>query len=129
MLIIALMFGFDAAEIAMMPPRRSPELWPVEILTDFGKDDYVLALLRRRGDRDGARVSVAARRRADAAARGSATFVEYLFLALAVPLFVTELIKRAVGRGRPFVGGKADPFNFLPFTGPRPISVFRRRMR
>ena len=44
-LILALMFGLDATEIGMMPPRRSPGLWPVEILTDFGKDEYVLALL------------------------------------------------------------------------------------
>jgi membrane-associated phospholipid phosphatase len=122
-LIPALMFGFDATEIAMMPPRKSPELWPVEILTDFGKDDYVLALLAA------AAIVMAL---AFPLLRGAArtrllrlgTFVEYLFLSLAVPLFVTELIKRAVGRGRPFVGGKADPFNFLPFHGAEPYFGF-----
>ena len=44
-LVVILMFTFDAAEIAMMPPRKSPGLWPFAILTDFGKDDYVLAAL------------------------------------------------------------------------------------
>src|SRR5262245_14511079 len=44
-LVVILMFTFDAAEIAMMPPRKSPDLWPVAILTDFGKDEYVLTAL------------------------------------------------------------------------------------
>jgi undecaprenyl-diphosphatase len=36
---------------------------------------------------------------------------------VALPVFVAELIKWTVGRGRPFVGGKANAFNFVPFTG------------
>ena len=35
----------------------------------------------------------------------------------ALPVFIAELIKWTVGRGRPFVSGKADAFNFVPFTG------------
>ena len=34
--IIALMYAFDVREISLMPPRGTPELWPVRILTDFG---------------------------------------------------------------------------------------------
>jgi len=52
--IVALMVGFDAWEIGAMPPRGTANLRPVRILTDFGKDTYVLwtlalmlALLRR----------------------------------------------------------------------------------
>jgi membrane-associated phospholipid phosphatase len=30
---------------------------------------------------------------------------------------VTEVLKYAIGRGRPFVGGKANAFNFVPFAG------------
>jgi membrane-associated phospholipid phosphatase len=41
-----------------------------------------------------------------------------------VPIIATEMIKRAVGRGRPFVGGKADPLNFLPFHGAEPYFSF-----
>ena len=40
--IAVLMFGFDATEIAWMPPRGTPSLWPVRIVTDFGMDVYVL---------------------------------------------------------------------------------------
>jgi membrane-associated phospholipid phosphatase len=122
-LIVALMFGFDAAEIARMPPRKSPQLWPVEILTDFGKDEYVMAVLA---------AAAAAIALAFPLVRGVARtrllrlgiFIEYLFLSVLVPTMVTELIKRAVGRGRPFVGGKADPFNFLPFHGAEPYFSF-----
>src|SRR6516165_1678478 len=40
--IVALMFSFDATEISMMPKRGVPDLWPARVLTDFGKDEYVL---------------------------------------------------------------------------------------
>jgi undecaprenyl-diphosphatase len=115
-LIIILMFVFDATEIGLMPKRGSPELWPVRIVTDFGKDEYVLwtlavalvisalayPLVRSSGRPALARLAIR---------------VEYLFLAVALPVFVAEAIKWIVGRGRPFVGGKADAFNFVPFTG------------
>ena len=114
--IIALMFFFDAREIALMPARGSPDLWPVRILTDFGKDEYVLwplaAML----------IVIALTSPALAATRRArwlhfGTRVQYLFLAVLVPVLATEVIKWAVGRGRPFVGGNANPFNFVPFTG------------
>ena len=44
-LVVALMIWFDAQEIALMPPRGTASLWPFRILTDFGKDNYVLLLL------------------------------------------------------------------------------------
>jgi len=34
-----------------------------------------------------------------------------------VPLLPGELFKWIVGRGRPFVGGEANPFNYVPFAG------------
>jgi len=43
--IIALMYAFDTREIVLMPARGTGSLWPVRILTDFGKDAYVLAAL------------------------------------------------------------------------------------
>src|ERR1700730_14480460 len=43
--IIALMYVLDAREISLMPPRGTPGLWPVRILTDLGKDIYVLGAL------------------------------------------------------------------------------------
>jgi membrane-associated phospholipid phosphatase len=122
-LIVILMFGIDAAEIAMMPPRKSPGLWPLQILTDFGKDSYVLMAL------GAAAITIAI---AFPLLRGPprnrllrlGAYVEYLFLAVLVPVAVTEIIKRVVGRGRPFVGGSADPFNFQPFHGAEPYFSF-----
>ena len=40
--IIALMYLLDATEIGWMPTRGTPSLWPIRILTDFGKSAYVL---------------------------------------------------------------------------------------
>jgi undecaprenyl-diphosphatase len=122
-LVVILMFTFDAAEIAVMPPRKSPGLWPLVILTDFGKDTYVLTALAVMGF---------AITLAFPLLRGQARIrllrlgasVEYLFLAVLVPVIATEIIKRVAGRGRPFVGGKADPFNFLPFHGAEPYFSF-----
>ncbi|MGY3359042.1 membrane-associated phospholipid phosphatase [Bradyrhizobium sp. GM0.4] len=48
-----------------------------------------------------------------ASARGCSS----CFLSVAVPIFVAEILKYLIGRGRPFVGGKANPFNFIPFEG------------
>src|SRR5882762_11265420 len=40
--IIVLMYALDATEIGWMPPRGTAWLWPVRILTAFGKSTYVL---------------------------------------------------------------------------------------
>lgn len=114
--IVALMIGFDAREIGMMPPRGTASLWPVHILTDFGKDSYVLSLL-------GAMLIVVAvaapamRSISQARLLALGLRLQFLFLAVLVPLLPGELLKWVVGRGRPFVGGEANPFNFVHFTG------------
>jgi membrane-associated phospholipid phosphatase len=114
--IVGLMIALDVRAIAVMPLRDSPGLRPVRILTDFGKDAYVLYLLMailvvvalaspllRETNRAGLlRIGVQA---------------QYLFLAVLFPVLVTEVLKWVAGRGRPFVGGKANPFNFVPFAG------------
>lgn len=115
-LVLLLMVGFDATEIGLMPPRGTASLWWVKILTDFGKDAYVLSALAA------AVVAVAViapfwprvsrERLFDLAAH-----VQFLLLAVLIPLACTEVLKWAIGRGRPFVGGKANAFNFQPFNG------------
>jgi undecaprenyl-diphosphatase len=114
--VIVLMIGLDAREIALMPPRGTPDLWPVRILTDFGKDAYVLWVLVT------ALIGIAL---AIPLLQGTTrerwlhfrTQLEYLFVAVLVPVLFTEVVKWVVGRGRPFVGGKANVLNFAPFTG------------
>ena len=48
---------------------------------------------------------------------GLGTRLQFLFLSVAVAVFAAEILKFVIGRGRPFVGGKANPFNFVPFQG------------
>jgi membrane-associated phospholipid phosphatase len=114
--VVALLFAFDATEIGLMPRRGTPSLWPFRILTDFGNDAYVLWLLAA------ALVVIAlvcAGLKGKARARwlSLGTQAEYLFFAVLFPVLVAEMVKWTVGRGRPFVGGKASPFNFAPFAG------------
>lgn len=115
-LIIALMLAFDQTEIQLMPARGTPSLWPIRILTDFGKDENVLSVL---GAVLVAIALVAAgfhgTRRA--LLLGLGTRLQFLFLSVALSVFVAEILKYLIGRGRPFVGGKANPFNFIPFDG------------
>jgi undecaprenyl-diphosphatase len=115
-LVVALMFGFDATEISLMPPRGDPSVWPARIVTDFGKDSYVIialaAALVVMGLAFPLKHGASRARLLRFAGR-----IEYLLLAVALPVAFTEVIKYVVGRGRPFVGGKANPFNFEPFTG------------
>lgn len=121
--IIALMYSLDAWEIGLMPPRGTASLWPVRILTEFGKDAYVLACLA------GmllviALVAVTLRGASRARLLGFGLRLQFLFFAVLVPLLAGELIKWAVGRGRPYVGGKADSFNFAPFAGTEAYASF-----
>jgi membrane-associated phospholipid phosphatase len=121
--IVALMYVLDAREIALMPPRGSAGLWPVRILTDFGKSAYVLWLLAA------ALLAVAlAAPRLRAASRTSllafGTRLQFLFFAALVPVLLGELIKWIVGRGRPFVGGEANAFNFAHFAGTEAYASF-----
>ena len=115
-LVIVLMVAFDQTEIQLMPVRGTPALWPIRILTDFGMDENVLSVL-------GAALVIVALVAAGmhgtrrALLLGFGTRLQYLFLSVAVSVFVAEILKYLIGRGRPFVGGKANPFNFIPFEG------------
>ncbi|MDD1521856.1 MULTISPECIES: phosphatase PAP2 family protein [Bradyrhizobium] len=115
-LVIVLMVAFDQTEILLMPPRGTPSLWPIRILTDFGKDEYILSVM-------GAALVVLAlvaaglRGSRRALLLGFGTRLQFMFLSVAVSAFVAEILKYLIGRGRPFVGGTANPFNFVPFEG------------
>ena len=122
-LIIALMYVLDAREIGLMPTRGTPSLWPVRIVTEFGKDNYVLLALGTM------LLAVAV---VSAALPGSSRAqllsfgmrLQFLFLAVLTPLLAGEALKWAVGRGRPFVGGAANAFNFAPFAGTEAFASF-----
>ena len=121
--IIALMYALDAREIALMPPRGNPDLWPVRILTDFGKSAYVLWLLA------GLLFVVAViapglRGMRRARLLGLGTRLQFVFLAVLLPVLTGEVLKWIIGRGRPFVGGEANAFNFVHFAGTEAYASF-----
>jgi undecaprenyl-diphosphatase len=114
--IVALMFLLDVWEIGLMPPRGSAGLGPVRIVTRFGTAAYVLWLLA---------IAMAVIAVVSPLRRGTArtrllafgTQVQFVFFAVLVPVLTGEVIKWVVGRGRPFVGGEANAFNFRHFAG------------
>jgi membrane-associated phospholipid phosphatase len=125
--VLALMVGFDTTEISMMPPRGAPGLWPVRILTDFGKAANVLWSLA------GLLLLVAIVSPAlHGPLRGPwrarllrfGTQLQFVFFAVLVPILAGEIVKWIVGRGRPFVGGKANAFNFSHFAGTEAYASF-----
>jgi len=121
--VIALMYGFDAREIALMPPRGAASLWPVRLLTEFGKDGYVLSLLAAML-LVVALVAAASRGNSRSRLVGFGLRLQFVFFAVLAPLLAGEVIKWIAGRGRPFVGGKANPFNFEPFAGTEAYASF-----
>jgi membrane-associated phospholipid phosphatase len=114
--ILVLMFTFDAFEIGLMPARGTPGLWPWRIVTDFGQDEYVLGVLAAAVILTILIVPLwpeASRSRL----LNFATHVQYFFFAVLTSVLAVQVLKLVIGRGRPFVGGKANAFNFEPFNG------------
>ena len=121
--ILALMYALDVREIGLMPARGTPGLWWVRILTDFGKSTYVLWSLA------GLLVAIAVispalRGIQRALLLGLGTRLQFVFFAVLLPVLTGELIKWIVGRGRPFVGGDANAFNFSHFAGTEAYASF-----
>jgi membrane-associated phospholipid phosphatase len=121
--IVVLMYMVDAREISLMPPRGAPSLWPVRIFTDLGKTALVLwALVAMM-----LAVAIISPRlrtipRSELLRFG--THLEFLFFSVLVPVLAGEVIKWIVGRGRPFVGGEANAFNFVHFAGTEAYASF-----
>jgi undecaprenyl-diphosphatase len=113
--IAALMFELDEREIGLMPARGTAALWPARILTDFGKAAYVLWVLAAI-----LAIILAATPRLRKTSRliwiSFGLRIQFLCLAVAVPMIAGEIVKGIVGRGRPFVGGHANAFNYSHFA-------------
>jgi undecaprenyl-diphosphatase len=117
------MFFLDVPAIQFMPPRGSAALFPVRIFTEFAKSEFVLAalafalvasalILRRLSNQQRLALSSLGIR------------LEYVFFSALVARIIGELIKVTVGRGRPFVGGAANAYNFSPFAGTEAFASF-----
>jgi undecaprenyl-diphosphatase len=109
------MFFLDTAASAWA--RAQPQWFRnvFERITDFGLSGWFLfpfgfALLCL-----AALISPTLPRLAQGVLTALAARFGFLFLAIGVPgLFVT-IVKRLIGRARPFVGGHDDPFLYMPF--------------
>jgi len=121
LIIGTLMFAVDVAAIKMMPPRGTASLWPVRHFTDLAKSEYVLwalagalifillVLPRLNGMSRSVLIAFGVR-------------VQYLFFSVLFAVLIGETLKYVVGRGRPFVGGEANAFNFSHFAGSEAFS-------
>ena len=121
--VIVLMVVLDANEIGWMPPRGIAWLWPVRILTDFGKSAYVLWTLAA-GLLLVALLLPGVGGMARPALGGFGARMLFVFFAVLLPVLFGEVIKNVVGRGRPFVGGQANAFNFQYFAGTEAFASF-----
>jgi membrane-associated phospholipid phosphatase len=104
----------DVAEAVKQMPRWIIEVF--DVLTDFGRSGWFLLPL------GGVLIAIAAlaspvlapiERRVLAAIAVRAGF---LFVAIAAPSLFVTLIKRMIGRARPYVVAHADPFLYVPFA-------------
>jgi hypothetical protein len=113
------MYALDATEIGWMPSRGTASLWPSH-LTDFGKSAYVWLLFAMLV----VVALVASRLQGVASLLLGLGTRRFVFFAVLVPVLTGELIKWMVGRGRPFVGGEANVFNFAHFAGTEAYASF-----
>jgi membrane-associated phospholipid phosphatase len=121
LVIGTLMLTIDVAAIRLMPPRGTASLWPLRLFTDLAKSTYVLwalfavliavllTLPRLSGSSRPVLVAFGVR-------------VQYLFFSVFIAMLSGEVIKYIVGRGRPFVGGEANAFNYAHFSGSEAFS-------
>ncbi len=115
-LIVVSMMVFDVPAIEAQLPRGAPQLWLVRIYTEFAEPEYFLwplGLATLIFVFAGAFAKTQVTRGVIAAIAVRAGF---LFLAVALPNAMTEIIKDLIGRARPFVGGTANAFLFSPFA-------------
>lgn len=114
--IVISMFFIDAAIIRLMPPRGSPELWPVRLYTDLGNSRIFLVPLSAALMALLCWTAISARRIANLVLASLAVRFAYILIAISLPGLFGKAVKGMIGRSRPFVGGEANAFYFLPFS-------------
>jgi undecaprenyl-diphosphatase len=116
--IVASMFALDAAASAWASQEPSWFRGLFERITNFGLSGWFLIPFAAAFIFLAAVISPALSRRSQGVLTALAARFGFLFLAIGVPgLFVT-IVKRLIGRARPFVGGGGhdDPFLYHPFV-------------
>ena len=93
--------------------------WVVDLfnfLTDFGTADWFLVPIGIGLLSIATLASPAGAHMSRLVLAAFAVRLGFVFAAIALPGLFTAVAKRLIGRARPFVGGDADPFRFLPFV-------------
>lgn len=114
-IFLVLMVFVDAAEVRAV--RRLPLWipWFFDQITDYGKSGWFLwpigILFLVLAALDQTKLT----RISQAVLAAVMVRVGFLFLAIAVPGLTVAIVKRMIGRARPFVGGSLDPYLFAPF--------------
>jgi membrane-associated phospholipid phosphatase len=115
-LIVAAMVLIDAPTIIAV---RSWPHWIVawfDWLTDFGTSDWFLVPIGLVLAAIAAIASPALTHTSRLVLAAMTVRLGFVFAAIALPGLVVTIGKRLIGRARPFVGGHADPFLYLPFS-------------
>jgi len=114
--IVAAMIFIDVS--AIEGARRLPQ-WLVTTfneITDFGRSGWFLIPIGFVLVVMAALASPALPRLSQLVLAAAAVRLAFVFTAIALPGLFSTIIKRVIGRGRPFVGDHADPFLYMQFV-------------
>ncbi len=114
--VASAMLWLDAPAVPAMQALPRPIIEAFATITDFGKSGWFLVPIG---------ISLIAMalftppvmRPISALVLAAVTVrLSFLFTAIALPSLFDSIVKRMIGRARPFVGGHADPFTYMPFV-------------
>jgi membrane-associated phospholipid phosphatase len=92
--------------------------WVIELfneLTDYGTSDWFLVPIGLTLLTIAALASPALSHLSQLVLAAFTVRLGFVFAAIALPGLLVTIVKRLIGRARPFIGGDADPFLYLPF--------------
>jgi undecaprenyl-diphosphatase len=121
LLVIALLFDASLARTARTLPRWLVDLF--DDVTTFGKSGWFLWPV-------GLALLAAAAWPERLPERTRLVLIalvvrfEFLFAAIAVPGVAVNILKRIIGRARPYVGGSLDPWHLSPLSWPATYASF-----
>jgi membrane-associated phospholipid phosphatase len=116
--VIASMFAIDAAASDLARSEPGFVRGAFEHITDFGLSGWFLIPFAAIVLALAALVSPALSRTSQGVLAALAARFGFLFLAIGVPGLFVAIVKRLIGRARPFVGGTGhdNPFLYMPFV-------------
>ena len=116
--IVASMFALDAAASEWASHEPGWFRGAFERITNFGLSGWFLIPFAAVLLVLAAVVSPALSRRSQGVLTALAARFGFLFLAIGVPGLFVAIVKRLIGRARPYVGGNGhdDPFAYMPFA-------------